>query len=387
MKRRLLFRSLILFTLFLLTGFRIDGVRASGPSIVSTESDGQAIDLAICLDTSGSMEPLIDAARVMLWDIASEIARVEPTPRLRVAVLTYGVKTAGRDGWVRMETNLTGDLDLVSDRLFALKSEKGGVEYVGRVLQMAFERLEWSESDDAVKLIVVAGNEPADQDPEVSFLDVGDAARSGGIFVHAIFYGDATEADATSWKKLADLTEGGFASVDPRSATMIVETRTPFDRELAQLGAAINETFLPLGKEARARRKKLDLQDENARKLSPTTAARRTEAKAGRVYSSQWDLVDAIEAGRVDLYGIEESELPHRLQGMSLEERGIYVGKMARKRQELRQRIDELSRKRRLYVSEQLTARGLDATRTLDVAVWQAIHARLQENGLNLPAR
>ena len=382
MKRSLLLSSLILITLLLHTGFRIDGVRASSPS-----TDEQAIDLAICLDTSGTMEPLLDAARVTLWDIASEIARVEPTPRLRVALLTYGVKTAGRDGWVRMETDLTEDLDLVSDRLFTLKSEKGGVEYVGRVLQMAFQRLDWSEASDAVKLIVVAGNEPADQDPVVDFLDVSDAARSEGIFVHAIFYGDPAGADATSWKELADQTEGGFASVDPRSATMIVKTKTPFDEELARLGAAINETYLPLGDEAKARRKKVDRQDENARKLSPTTAARRVEAKAGRVYSSQWELVDAIEAGRVDLYDIEEAELPDRLQGMSLEERGIYVGEMESKRQELRQRIDELSGKRRLYVSEQLRASGLDAERTLDVAVRQAIRERLEENGLYLPAR
>ncbi len=387
MKRSLLLSSLILITLLLHTGFRIDGVRASSPSIASAESDEQVIDLAICLDTSGSMEPLIDAARVTLWDIASEIARVEPTPRLRVALLTYGVKTAGRDGWVRMETDLTEDLDLVSDRLFTLKSEKGGVEYVGRVLQMAIERLDWSETSDAVKLILVAGNEPADQDPEVSFLDVSDAARSEGIFVHAIFYGDPAEVDATSWKELADQTEGGFASVDPRSATMSVKTKTPFDKELARLGAAINETYLPLGEEAKARREKVDRQDENARKLSPTTAARRAEAKAGRVYSSQWDLVDAIEAGRVDLYDIEEAELPDRLQGMSLEERGIYVGEMESKRQELRQRIGELSGKRRLYVSEQLRANGLDAARTLDVAVRQAIRGRLEENGLSLPER
>ena len=153
MKRSLLLSSLILITLLLHTGFRIDGVRASSPS-----TDEQAIDLAICLDTSGTMEPLLDAARVTLWDIASEIARVEPTPRLRVALLTYGVKSAGRDGWVRMETALTDDLDLVADRLFTLKSEKGGVEYVGRVLQMAFQRLDWSVASDAVKLIVVAGN-------------------------------------------------------------------------------------------------------------------------------------------------------------------------------------------------------------------------------------
>jgi hypothetical protein len=350
MKRNLAVGAIVLVTLMVSGQFSGDGVRAADPPL-PPELDGPVIDLAICLDTSGSMEPLIDAARVALWDIAGEIAQAEPTPRLRVALLTYGVKSAGRNGWVRMETELTEDLDLVAERLFALRSEKGGVEYVGRVLQMALDRLDWTESEDALKLIFVAGNEPADQDPAVSFLDVSDAARDKDIFVHAIFYGDAAHADATTWKELSELTEGTFASVDPRSATMVVKTKTPFDRELGELGTAINETYLPLGEEGRKRWEELERQDRNARKLSPTTAARRSLAKAGRVYSSRWDLV------------VEE------MQG---------------RREDLRRRIAELSAQRRLYVSEKLQAKGLDAALALDGPVRRAIRLRLEEEGLYL---
>ncbi len=42
----------------------------------------RTIDLAICLDTSGSMSGLIEAAKQKLWAIVNDLALVEPTPRL-----------------------------------------------------------------------------------------------------------------------------------------------------------------------------------------------------------------------------------------------------------------------------------------------------------------
>ena len=122
------------------------------------------VDVAIALDTSGSMENLLEAARLKLWEIVHDLTLVEPTPTLRVALLTYGGKDNDhKAGWVRVETGLTRDLDLVSERLFALTAG-GGAEYVARVLQAALEGLDWTSSEDALKLVFVAGNEPADQE-------------------------------------------------------------------------------------------------------------------------------------------------------------------------------------------------------------------------------
>ena len=73
------------------------------------------IDLALCLDTSNSMDGLIDSARQRLWALVNELALAEPTPRLRVALLTYGSPGFGEDnGWVRTQVPLTDDLDMVS---------------------------------------------------------------------------------------------------------------------------------------------------------------------------------------------------------------------------------------------------------------------------------
>ena len=84
----------------------------------------EIIDLAIALDTSGSMQPLIDAVSLKLWDIVHDVARLKPTPVFRMALLTYGNSNYdAKAGRVRVETDFTEDFDLVSERLFALTSE------------------------------------------------------------------------------------------------------------------------------------------------------------------------------------------------------------------------------------------------------------------------
>ena len=134
---------------------------AASPALAADAPDPaepRMVELAICLDTSGSMDGLIGAAKQKLWAIVNDLALAEPTPALEVALLTFG--NDGHDaeaGWVAVQTPFTSDLDLVSQRLFELTTN-GGSEYVGRVLQAA-HGLTWSPSDDTLKLVIVAGNE------------------------------------------------------------------------------------------------------------------------------------------------------------------------------------------------------------------------------------
>ena len=245
----------------------------------------EAIDVALALDTSGSMELLIEAARVKLWEIVHDLTLLEPTPTLRVALLTFGNSENAREsGWVKIEADLTENLDLVSERLFELTS-KGGTEYIGRVLKTSLQGLSWTPSEEALKLLFVAGNEPANQDPEVALEDMTDVAREAGISLHVIFCGQAESEDAETWKELAELAEGRFAAIDHRTAPVAV--KTPFDAELAALGSAINKTYVPLGEEGQKRRQKLEEQDEKVRKLSLAAAFREAAAHARRSHDGQ----------------------------------------------------------------------------------------------------
>ena len=78
------------------------------------EQTWKVIDVAIALDSSGSMQPLIDTARTKLWEIVNDLTLLEPTPVLRVALLSYGTeRNDWQDGWVKIETDLTavGNVD------------------------------------------------------------------------------------------------------------------------------------------------------------------------------------------------------------------------------------------------------------------------------------
>src|SRR5262245_48089293 len=99
--------------------------------------EGKPIDLVLCLDVSGSMNGLIDSAKLRLWDIVNELARLKPTPKLRVALYSYGATNYPADkGWVRKEGDLTEDLDDGYKMRKALRTG-GGTDDVARVTKTA----------------------------------------------------------------------------------------------------------------------------------------------------------------------------------------------------------------------------------------------------------
>ena len=127
----------------------------AGPTIgadvkATGQPDKNLIQMAILLDTSNSMDGLIEQAKTQLWKIVNELAlakRNGETPNLEVALYEYGKDSlpAG-EGYMRMIVPLTTDLDRVSEELFKLKTN-GGSEYCGQVIQMAARGLKWTLDD------------------------------------------------------------------------------------------------------------------------------------------------------------------------------------------------------------------------------------------------
>src|SRR5262245_2731883 len=106
---------------------------------------GKPVDVVLCLDTSNSMDGLIDSAKRKLWAIVNDLAKIEPSPTLRVGLYSYGNDFYdAKAGWVRKELDLTTDLDEVYKKLFALTT-KGGTEFVARVSRDALAGLKWSD--------------------------------------------------------------------------------------------------------------------------------------------------------------------------------------------------------------------------------------------------
>ncbi|HEX4415106.1 MAG TPA: VWA domain-containing protein, partial [Lacipirellulaceae bacterium] len=95
-----------------------------------------AVDIAILLDTSNSMDGLIGQARKQLWTIVQQFAKAKKqgqTPELRVALFEYGNSNLpASEGYIRQVVPLTDNLDKLSESLFSLKT-CGGDEYCGQV--------------------------------------------------------------------------------------------------------------------------------------------------------------------------------------------------------------------------------------------------------------
>lgn len=342
------------------------------------------VDLAICLDTSGSMNGLIDSARQKIWAIVNDLALAKPTPRLRVALLTFGNDGHSPEkGWVATDVPFTEDLDLVSQRLFALTTN-GGTELVGRVVDAAIRELDWTKSPGTLKVLVVAGNESADQDAEVPFRDACRRAIGADVVVNSIYCGNPADTLAPAWREVATLADGQFAAIDQAAGTVAIAS--PFDAEISALGAKLNETYVPMGAAGAEGKSNQILQDSNAVAANAAVAASRAQTKATELYRCSWDMVDACRDGLVKIEDVKEADLPEALKKMTVEERKKHIGEMQAKRTAIQKSIAELSAKRDAFVAEETKKAAADTSRAFDHAVRQAIRSQAVAKGFSFPA-
>ena len=159
------------------------------------EIEKPLVQIAILLDTSGSMQGLIEQAKSQLWKICNEFIKARQdgvAPEIQVALYEYGKDSLSQNsGWIRQIQPLTQDLDKISEELFALKTN-GGQEYCGWVIKDAVNELAWSPRSDVYKVIFIAGNEPFTQGP-VNYAESCKAAITKGIIVNTIHCGGEME--------------------------------------------------------------------------------------------------------------------------------------------------------------------------------------------------
>jgi hypothetical protein len=356
-------------------------VLAASPSRAEFAPATRDVDLVIALDVSGSMTGLIDSAKQRLWDIANELGRAQPTPELRVAILSYGRPNYGADtGYVRIDLPFTSDLDAVNETLFAFQTD-GGDEYVARAIRTSVDALQWSTAPDALRMIFVAGNESAEQDPQFSIAAVTRAAVERDIIVSAIYCGDDADEIAPGWRNVAIATNGTYASIDQNMAA-VANIATPLDDRLAELNQALNRTYLPFGSDGERARENQLAQDANAAEMSSSAAASRAVTKASLLYVAAWDLVDAVANGLV-LDEVEVESLPEEMQTMELVEMEAFVQAKAEERADIQAAISSAAEERRAYI-EAKRQENSGAT-GLDDAITAGIRSAAESKGFAIP--
>ena len=133
---------------------------------VSNAKADVKIQVALLLDTSNSMDGLINQAKSRLWNIVNTLTTLRfegNEPEIQIALYEYGNdRLRAADNYIRLVAPLTTDLDLISEKLFSLTTD-GGLEYCGAVIRNATKELRWSTNDRDIHLIYIAGNEPFTQ--------------------------------------------------------------------------------------------------------------------------------------------------------------------------------------------------------------------------------
>jgi hypothetical protein len=349
---------------------------------VATEPDEQAIMLALLLDTSNSMDGLIDQAKSQLWKIVNELSMAKcydgRKPRIKIALYEYGNDALpSSEGYIRMVNPLTTDLDLISEKLFSLTTN-GGNEFCGQVMKTSLDQLDWSKQNDDLKLIFIAGNEPFTQGP-VSYIEAAGLAKEKGVIVNTIFCGDFQEGIRTGWKNGATLTGGNYMAIEQNQQTVYVIT--PYDPKIDALNEQLNKTYLYYGLEGKSKKEAQATQDKNAESYGQANKVERAISKSSHAYeNSTWDLVDAAKNNDKVLSQAKPEQLPKEMQGMTTEERKKYVQEKSAERQRIQKEIQKLSTQRQQYIQENSPK---DASNMLDAAMINAIKTQAKAKKLN----
>lgn len=314
----------------------------------------QYVKIALLLDTSNSMDGLINQAKAQLWDIVNEFTHAkcgnDSRPLLKISLYEYGNDNlSSREGYIRQVLGFSSDLDEISEKLFSLTTN-GGEEYCGQVIQTSLKQLDWGKNADDLKMIFIAGNEPFTQG-KLNYKDAATNAKENDVIVNTIFCGNYEQGISTMWKNGATLTGGEYMAIDHNK--QIVHIDTPYDDIIIKLNSKLNNTYISYGSLGRQKKAMQSMQDSNAAEMEAAVAVKRSVSKSSRLYkNSNWDLVDAVEEEEVVLSELDDNDLPEELQGKSESEINTYIKEKKEEREAVQKQIQELNAKREAYIAQ-----------------------------------
>lgn len=352
--------------LITLTVLLCTGITAFGQ--VLTPPETRKVQVAILFDTSGSMDGLIDQAKSRIWNIVNQISQLQyngQQPILEIALYQYG-----NDGlpeaehYIERILGLTSDLDVVSQKLFAL-STNGGSEYCGAVIGRSLSDLSWSAHPSDLRMIYIAGNEPFNQGPVDFKLECKKAANRN-IFINTIYCGDYQQGIREFWQDGSSCTQGDYFNID--SDKKIAYIATPYDDLITIYNDSLNTTYSGYGVTGSLRANSQKEEDANAVGQSSAVATERAivKSKKGLYNNSSWDLVDGVDEGLVDLEKINDADLPAEFQGKTTEEKKALLEEKREDRNRYQSKIAEYARQREEYISVEMKKRAESGEETDD---------------------
>jgi hypothetical protein len=311
------------------------------------------IQVALLFDTSNSMDGLIDQAKSRLWDVVNTLTTLKyqgKTPTIEIALYEYGNDGLSKTSdYIRQVTPLTTDLDLISEKLFALKTN-GGSEYCGAVIQSSVKELKWDDGLATMKLVYIAGNEGFNQGG-VHYKEAISGALKNSIFINTIFCGNKEEGVSLLWEDGATKGHGKYFNID--SDKKVEYITTPYDTQINACNEKLNKTYIGYGKQGILKKQAQITQDANASSISHANSTERIVTKSKAVYKNEsWDLVDNVKENEANLDKLKVEDLPAEYKGKSREEIKKIVLEKAKEREIIQKEIGVLAVKRQKHIAE-----------------------------------
>ena len=316
------------------------------------------IQVAILLDTSGSMSGLIEQAKSRLWNIVNTLTTLKyngKEPVIEIGLYEYGSYKRYNGDYIRQITPLTTDLDLISQELFKLETG-GSEELCGTVINRAVTELEWGSKKADMKLIYIAGNETFNQG-RISYKTSIPKAVGRDIYVHTIHCGDSRTGLRDHWKEAATLGKGKFFNIDHNAKVRYIET--PYDDRISECNSKLNDTYIGYGRTGIAMKERQVQQDANAELISASNQAERAVSKSKSVYkNTSWDLVDMIKEDDSKLAELEAESLPTELKNKNQAEIKAFIKEKDKERETIKHEINDLAAKRQAYIDKAIKEEG-----------------------------
>jgi Mg-chelatase subunit ChlD len=343
------------------------------------------VEVVFVLDTTGSMGGLIQAAKEKIWSIASTLAQAQQAPEISMGLVAY--RDHG-DAYVTRMFDLSKDLDSMYANLMDFKASGGGdtPEAVNEALEVAIQRMSWSQDPNTYRVVFLVGDAPPHMDyqDDVKYPLTMAAAAAKGIVVNTIQCGSLPDT-AAPWRQIAALGHGKYFTVEQAGSAVAIET--PFDRELAKLAAELDGTRLYYGsaEEKAAMAGKVAAADRLHAEASVAAQARRgafnASVSGGGNLLGGHELVEDVASGRVDLSAIAPAALPAPIATLEPEQQRQVLAATAEKRKALQTEMAKLAKQRDAYIKDKVEAAG-GAKDSLDQQIYDAVREQGAPVGL-----
>lgn len=193
-------------------------------AVVKKEQKRPHMDLAFCIDTTGSMQNEIDQVKSKVKSLVAKLASGKPAPIVRVGMVAY--RDRG-DAYVVKSYPFTEDIDQFVKDVSDLKAAGGGdgPEAVNQGLHAAVNDLKWAKGDDTAKLLFLIGDAPPNTyKGDFAWSDEAKHAIASGIQINTIacagFEAYPQEQGVEVWKKIAKLADGQFDTLTYHAETI-----------------------------------------------------------------------------------------------------------------------------------------------------------------------